>query len=98
MLIYKEKTKIYHDNKLVWRNIQVGQQVLLFNSRLRLFLEKLKSKWLGPFVVTEVYQSGAIEIQDPGYMIKFKVNRQQLKHYYGGEILSEKTSLILSDL
>lgn len=36
-LIYKEGTKRYHDKKLARRNFQVGQQVLLFNSRLILF-------------------------------------------------------------
>jgi len=36
--IYKERTKKYHDKKIVERNFHPGQSVLLFNSRLRLFL------------------------------------------------------------
>lgn len=75
-------TKIYHDKKLVRRNFQVGQQVLLFNSHLRLFPKKLKFKWSGPFVVNNFFQSGAIEIQDTCDMRRFKVNGQRLKHYY----------------
>jgi len=43
--LYKQRVKIYHGKKLSKRNFQPGQQVLLFNSRLRLFLGKLKSKW-----------------------------------------------------
>ena len=40
--IYKEKTKAFHDKKIVQRNFSKVDQVLLFNSRLRLFPGKLK--------------------------------------------------------
>lgn len=72
-LIYKELTKRYHAKKLVRIQFQVGQHVFLFNSRIRLFLGKLESKWSGPFVVTEVCQSGVIEIQDPGDIERLKL-------------------------
>ncbi|XP_061360750.1 uncharacterized protein LOC133304717 [Gastrolobium bilobum] len=49
--LYKEKTKLWHDRKLTPRDFKVGDQVLLFNSRLKLFPGKLKSRWSGPFVV-----------------------------------------------
>ncbi|XP_038885972.1 uncharacterized protein LOC120076276 [Benincasa hispida] len=42
-----ENTKIYKrwpDKRLCEKNLQVGQKVLLYNSRVRLFLEKLKSR------------------------------------------------------
>lgn len=39
-------------------------EVILFNSRLKLFESKLKSKWSGPFMVTNVYPSEAIELDD----------------------------------
>ncbi|XP_061349967.1 uncharacterized protein LOC133295186 [Gastrolobium bilobum] len=42
--LYKEKTKKWHDKKILPRDFKVGNQVLLFNSRLRLFLGKLKSR------------------------------------------------------
>lgn len=38
------------------------QKVLLYNSRLRMFSNKLKSKWYGPFVITKDFASGAVEI------------------------------------
>jgi len=50
-VIYKRRTKRYHDKGLVRREFIVGQLVLMFNSRLKLFLGKLKSKWSGPFMV-----------------------------------------------
>ena len=63
--IYKQKMKAYHDKKLQRKEFQPGQQVLLFNSRLRLFPGKLKSKWSGPFIIKEVRPHGAVELVDP---------------------------------
>ena len=62
--IYKEKTKRWHDKKLVPKTYDVGDKVLLFNSRLRLFPGKLKSKWSGPFMVHKLYSHGAVELLD----------------------------------
>nr|GEW64563.1 reverse transcriptase domain-containing protein [Tanacetum cinerariifolium] len=41
-LIYKERTKKLHDSKIKTRIFDVGDQVLLFNSRLKIFSRKLK--------------------------------------------------------
>ncbi|GJS49194.1 reverse transcriptase domain-containing protein [Tanacetum coccineum] len=49
-LIYKEKTKKLHDSKIKNRIFNVGDQVLLFNSRLKIFSGKL-SRWSGPFTI-----------------------------------------------
>jgi len=63
--LYKERVKAYHDKKLLKKDFKSGQQVLLFNSRLKLFRGKLKSKWSGPFVIKKVRPYGAIELYDP---------------------------------
>nr|KYP45555.1 hypothetical protein KK1_032914 [Cajanus cajan] len=83
---YKHKAKIYHDRKILNRNFQPGQQVLLFNSRLKLFPGKLKSKWSGPFSIKSVKSYGAIELEDPASGRTWLVNGQRLKHYLGGEV------------
>ncbi|XP_062103691.1 uncharacterized protein LOC133814788 [Humulus lupulus] len=93
--IYKEKTKKWHENNIVNQNFQVGDKVLLFNSRLKLFPGKLKSQWSGPFIVTKVFPYGALEIQQ-GDSSLFKVNGQWMKHYYGGEI-EKKVNITLVD-
>ncbi|XP_049360376.1 uncharacterized protein LOC125825073 [Solanum verrucosum] len=50
--------------------------------RLCLFPRKLRSKWSGPFTVTQVFQSGAIELEnDKGK--RFKANGQRIKAYLG---------------
>ncbi|GJV66550.1 reverse transcriptase domain-containing protein [Tanacetum coccineum] len=43
-LIYKEKTKKIHDSKIKNRVFNVGDRVLLFNSRLKIFSGKLKTR------------------------------------------------------
>ncbi|XP_060969673.1 uncharacterized protein LOC133036915 [Cannabis sativa] len=81
--IYKERTKRWHDRNLVRKEFQPGQQVLLFNSRLKLFPGKLKSRWSGPFTVVKVFPYGAVELKGEGPNT-FKVNGQRLKLYLGG--------------
>ncbi|XP_017442990.1 uncharacterized protein LOC108348005 [Vigna angularis] len=59
---YKEKVKFYHDKKLVKKVFNPRQQVLMFNSRLKLFPGKLKSKWSDPFMIKNVLPHGAVEL------------------------------------
>ena len=59
--IYKEKTKMRHDKKIFSRHFEPGQQMLLYNSRLKVFSGKLKLRWLGPFTITKVYPCGVME-------------------------------------
>ncbi|KAM2994380.1 hypothetical protein FF2_046361 [Malus domestica] len=80
--IYKEKTKAFHDKMLRGKTLSIGQKMLLFNSRLRLFPGKLRSKWIGPFVITNVFVHGAVQIQSLKTGHKFKVNGHHLKPYY----------------
>ncbi|KAM1277774.1 hypothetical protein ACFX2J_029878 [Malus domestica] len=80
--IYKEKTKAFHDKMIRGKTFSIGQKVLLFNSHLRLFPGKLRSKWIGPFVITNVFVHGAIQIQSLKTGHEFKVNGHRLKPYY----------------
>nr|GEX44936.1 reverse transcriptase domain-containing protein [Tanacetum cinerariifolium] len=61
-LIYKEKTKRIHDSKIKNRVFNVGDQVLLFNSRLKIFLGKLKTRWSEPFTIAKVFPCGTVEL------------------------------------
>ncbi|GJR35593.1 reverse transcriptase domain-containing protein [Tanacetum coccineum] len=84
-LIYKEKTKRLHDSKIKNRVFNVGDRVLLFNSRLKIFSGKLKTRWTGPFTVAQVFPYGTIELSSTNGP-NFKVNGHRLKHYFGGDI------------
>ena len=80
--IYKDKTKAYHDKNIQRKNFNIGQKVLLFNSRLKLFPGKLRSRWTGPYVVTNIFEHGAVEIQSIKTNQTFKVNGHRLKVFY----------------
>ncbi|KAG7564207.1 Integrase catalytic core [Arabidopsis suecica] len=93
--IYKERTNSFHDKKIISRDFMVGDQVLLFNSRLRLFPGKLKSRWSGPFRVTAVRPYGAITLA--GKDGDFTVNGQRLKRYMADQYIPEGTSVPLEE-
>ncbi|GKA54101.1 reverse transcriptase domain-containing protein [Tanacetum coccineum] len=84
-LLYKEKTKRLHDSKIKNRVFNVGDQVLLFNSRLKIFSGKLKSRWSGPYTVANVYPYGTIELSQKDGQ-NFKVNGHRVKHYFGEDV------------
>nr|GEU94299.1 hypothetical protein [Tanacetum cinerariifolium] len=81
-IIYKERTKKLHNVKIKNRISNVGDQVLLFNSRLKIFSGKLKSRWSGPFTITEVYPYETAKLAHADGS-SFKVNCHRLKHYHG---------------
>nr|GEV81564.1 reverse transcriptase domain-containing protein [Tanacetum cinerariifolium] len=72
-LIYKEKTKRLHDSKIKDRVFNIGDRVLLFNSRLKILSGKLKSSWSSPFTISHVYPYGTVELSQPDGP-NFKVN------------------------
>ncbi|GJQ98976.1 reverse transcriptase domain-containing protein [Tanacetum coccineum] len=84
-LIYKERTKKLHDSKIKNRIFNVGDRVLLFNSRLKIFSGKLKTRWSRPFTITKVFPYGTIELSQPDGP-NFKVNGHRVKHYFGGDL------------
>nr|GEU73335.1 reverse transcriptase domain-containing protein [Tanacetum cinerariifolium] len=84
-LIYKEKTNRLHDSKIKDRVFNIGDRVLLFNSRLNIFSGKLKTRWSGPFTITHVFSYGTIGLSQTNGP-NFKVNGHRLKHYFGEDI------------
>ena len=77
--IYKEKTKRWHNQKILRREFKAGEQVLLYNSRLKLFPRKLKSRWSGPYTVLTSTPFGAVTLKTESGN-EFKVNGKRLKH------------------
>ncbi|GJZ42004.1 reverse transcriptase domain-containing protein [Tanacetum coccineum] len=92
-LIYKEKTKRIHESKIKNRVFNVGDQVLLFNSRLKMFSGKLKPCWSGPFTITQVFPYDTVELSQNSRP-NFKVNGHRIKHYFGGDV----PQLVVPDL
>nr|GEW35247.1 reverse transcriptase domain-containing protein [Tanacetum cinerariifolium] len=84
-LIYKEKTKRIHDSKIKNRVFNVGDRVLFFKSRLKIFSGKLKTRWSGPFTIAKVFPYGMVELSQANGP-NFKVNGHRVKHYFGGDV------------
>ncbi|GJT51741.1 reverse transcriptase domain-containing protein [Tanacetum coccineum] len=84
-LIYKERTKKLHVSKIKNHIFDVGDRVLLFNSRLKIFSGKLKTRWSGPFTITKIFPYGTIELSQPDGL-NFKVNGHCVKHYFLGDL------------
>ena len=92
----KDKLKRWHDQLVVRKDFHKGQQVLLYDSKLHIFPGKLKSRWIGPYVIHEVYPNGVVELLNSKGNQSFKVNGHRLKPYI--EPLSQnKEELTLLD-
>ena len=61
--IYKDKTKKWHDQKIMRKEFRLGELVLLYNSSLKLFPGKLKSRWSGPYTVVVVTPFRAVTMK-----------------------------------
>ncbi|KAL2327573.1 hypothetical protein Fmac_021000 [Flemingia macrophylla] len=94
---YKAKVKAYHDKKLLKKHLEPGKQVLLFNSRLKLFPGKLKSRWSGPYIIKKITKYGAVQIENPETKDTWLVNGQRLKPYFGSDLPQVIAKIHLQD-
>ncbi|XP_022040134.1 uncharacterized protein LOC110942671 [Helianthus annuus] len=99
---YKDKLKKVHDAKLRKKNFEVGQKVWLYNSRLKMFAGKLKSKWMGPYIIQRVGRFGDVDIQDEQTNKQQTMNGYRLKLYLEGNDINnlelDKVGYILRPL
>ncbi|RDX80887.1 hypothetical protein CR513_38500, partial [Mucuna pruriens] len=77
--IHKEKVKHFHDGRILRKEFKV---------ELKLIATKHRSRWDGPFVVTNIFPYDTVEVRDEANNRTFKVNVHQLKPYYEGLNLS----------
>nr|GFB99337.1 reverse transcriptase domain-containing protein [Tanacetum cinerariifolium] len=92
-LLTVEKTKRIRDSKIKDHVFNVGDRVLFFNSRLKIFSGKLRTRWTRPFTIIKVFTYGTVELSQTGGP-NFKVNGHRLKHYFGEDI----PKMVVSDL
>ncbi|CAM8944516.1 unnamed protein product [Rhodiola kirilowii] len=82
--IYKEKTRRWHDKLILKKQFSVGDKVLLFNSKYKLFPGKFKSRWFGPYRIHRVFNDGHLELVDNQNNV-FKANGQRVKIYHAAD-------------
>ena len=83
--IYKDKTKKWHDQKVLRKEFKAREKVLLYNSKLKFFPGKLKSRWSGSYTVVVSTPFGVVTLKTESGS-EFILNGQKLKHYIGGNI------------
>jgi hypothetical protein len=64
---------------------------------LKLFPGKLRSCWIGPFIVSNVFPYGAVEITSLETNKVFKVNGHCLKPFYEGWMVELTASTELAE-
>ena len=72
--IGKDKLKKWHDQLIARKIFKIGDQVMLYDSKLHLFPGKFKSRWTGPFTIQEVYLNGSVDLLNSKDNRVFKVN------------------------
>ncbi|KAJ9536316.1 hypothetical protein OSB04_un000496 [Centaurea solstitialis] len=78
--IYKEQRKKWHDAHLKEVKVfKAGDKVLMYQTRFKFSPGKLKSRWIGPYVVLKEYPSGYVDLMTERGA--FKVNGHRLKLY-----------------
>jgi len=79
--VYKKRVKRWHDKRIKKKEFTPGDNVLLFNPKVKLFGHgKLRSKWGGPFEVVSSSSHGVVTLRNNEGTL-FKVNGQRLKFF-----------------
>ncbi|RVW64009.1 hypothetical protein CK203_049351 [Vitis vinifera] len=79
--VAKQRMKRWHDQLISNKEFRKGQRVLLYDSRLHIFLGKLKSRWIDPFIIHQVHLNGVVELLNSNSTDTFKVNGHRLKPF-----------------
>ncbi|RVX03769.1 hypothetical protein CK203_022973 [Vitis vinifera] len=79
--VAKQRMKKWHDQLISNKEFQEGQKVLMYDTRLHIFPGKLKSRWIGPFIIHRVYSNGVVDLLNSNGKDSFRVNGYRLKPF-----------------
>jgi len=83
--VQKQHKKAWHDRHIKLLSFKVNDLVLLYDSKFDKFLGKFRMHWLGPYVIKEITDGGAVQlVKLNGEPFPRKVNGSRLKPYNGG--------------
>ena len=88
--VQKEREKAWHDRHIKQKIFQVGDLVLLYDSKFVKFPGKFKTHWLGPYQIQQITDGGAIQLSTlRGELLPTLINGSRLKLYYEGHATSQ---------
>ncbi|RVW23222.1 hypothetical protein CK203_100445 [Vitis vinifera] len=94
--VAKQRMKKWHDQLISNKELRKGQRVLLYDSRLHIFPGKLKSRWIGPFIIHQVHINGVVELLNSNGIDTFRVNGHRLKPFIERSSQKRRKSTSLS--
>ena len=81
--VEKQRQKVWHDRHIKSKNFEVGGLVLIYNSKFFNHMGKLKTHWLGPYVIKEIIDGGAVKLENlNGTEVRGPVNGSRMKPYF----------------
>ena len=81
LISHKEKMHMENEKKNEAQEFMVGDLVLVDCCGVPCLSGKLKSKWTGPYLITQVFPHGAVELNSKEG-VRFKRNRDRIKLYF----------------
>ncbi|RVW73083.1 Pol polyprotein [Vitis vinifera] len=79
--VAKQRMKKWHDQLISNKEFQKGKEFYCYDTRLHIFPGKLKSRWIGPFIIHRVYANGVVELLNSNGKDTFRVNGYHLKPF-----------------
>ena len=80
--VQKAREKAWHDRHIKNKTFQIGDLVLLYDSKFLKFPGKFKTHWLGPYQIQQVTKGGAVQLsQLNGELLPTWINGSRLKLY-----------------
>ena len=61
-IVQKAREKAWHDRHIKNNTFQIGDLVLLYDSKFLKFPGKFKTHWLGPYQIQQVTEGGAAQL------------------------------------
>ena len=86
---HKEKMKKETEQKNAKQEFMIGDLVLVDSSGVPCLPGKIKSKWTGPYLITQVFPHGVVELKSKEGLW-FKRNRNRIKLYFGHKASGNK--------
>ena len=81
--VEKQRQTVWHDRHIKNKQFSVGGLVLMYANNFFKHPRKLKTHWLGPYLVKEIVDGGAMKLEKmDGMEVRGHINGSRLKPYF----------------
>ena len=61
--VEKQRKKVWHDRHIKRNHFEVGGLVIMYDNKIFKHPGKLKTHWLGPYVIKEIIDGGEVKLE-----------------------------------